>query len=940
MKLKRIKLTKVLAVMLMLVLSLSILDGKNYAEEQDLPTDKNIIEGELDNGFKYIIMKNPKPKKRAEFRLVVKIGSLEEDDDQNGVAHFVEHMAFNGSKHFKENELVKYLESIGLGFGSHLNASTDYEHTLYKLTIPLEKNNLEKSFLVFEDWAGGLSFNEKEFEKERGVILEEERQRDTVGRRLYNQYKSMVFGNSKYMERTTIGDKEIIKNIKVQRVKDFYNDWYRPEFMHFIAVGDFDVKEIESQIKRHFSALTNKSKRQCASRKIPDNNQTRVKSLTDKELTSNSYSVQYIDVLTSQRSKKDMREGLVESMMLTLFNIKAQEQLLKENPKATSIYFSSSSINSQKGRFTFNVDYRGDDEASALKELYALVWSFEKYGFSKDNLELIKSEENSRNEKWYKTLDDRYSSSLASSLVSYSLDDSIYIDDREDYRISKKLISEITLEEINAYYRKILALKDRAIVFMNTTGNKLSEEEVLEHIDEAKKEATNFTKVKKLAKNILDKELNITKIVSKTFHKKGEFYEFVLANGIKVAFKQTDFDKDSVGLQAFSFGGYSLYEVEQLAQAQKASGFVALSGAGKFSIIDINKILADKDISTSLSISEFTENLYASANTKDINEMFELLYLKLIEPKINKVVARNQKEQLKYRVEQSTRDPKQKFYKEYVADFYKNNPRNIFDTVESIEKLNEKKMLEIYKDRFSDMNNFSFVIVGDVTLEVIELAIAKYLGNLPTKIREEHFVDREKPYLRGEQSFIRAYNNKEITQVSITFKSEIPYSKKNIFILQALDAILEIRLRELIREEKSAVYGIGVGSYVGRLGKNRSGSNIYFSCEPKRADELILEVFKMIETLKKEGVSQKEFNTYKKKYEVRHETDLRSNAYWLRKIVSIYKYDSSLDAELFDLEKVLNSISLKDIKSLANGIFAEDRMVAKLKPKEEDREQK
>ena len=916
-----------------IVSMVSIVIGFTMLQAEELKRDKHLIEGVLENGFKYSILKNEKPKQRAELRLVVKVGSLEEDDDQKGVAHFVEHMAFNGSKHFKENELIKYLESIGLQFGSHLNANTGYERTLYQLTIPLEKDNLEKSFLVFEDWAGGLSFDEKEFEKERGVIIEEERQGDTVGLRLYNQYKSLVLGNSKYMDRLSIGDMKVIKNIPLKRVKDFYNDWYRPELMHFVAVGDFDVKEIEAKIKKHFSTLTNKSSRKRALREIDDNHTTRIRFITDKELTGNFFSIQYIDFLTSRRTKHDMREGIIESMMFKLFNMKASEQLLKNNPKATSMGLGASNINSQKGNYSFGVSYRGDDEKLALHELYKLIWSFKKYGFSEENLKLIKKEKLSNNEKWYKRLDDRYSFSLASSLVSYSLDNSIYMDDREDYKISKALILDIQLEEINAFFRKLLKIKDRAIIFSNTSGNKLSKEAVLDAIENAKKDAQDFTKVKKIPKEVLDKELNSTKIVSKTFHKKGEFYEFILENGIKVAFKQTDFSKDSVTLHAFSFGGYSLYDVKDLDNVQKASGFIAQSGAGAFSVIDINKILTDKQISTSVSISRLTENLYASGNSNDIESMFKLLYLKLTEPKVDEVVANNRKAQLKYNVEQSTRDPRQKIQKEYVETFYKNNPRILFDTVKGIEQLNNLKMLEIYKDRFSDMNNFTFILIGDIEPDRVEELISKYLGNLPTKNREESFTYRERDYLKGKQIFTRPYNNKKITQVRIVFNGKVKYTKKRAFMLEAIDSILETRLRELIREEKSAVYGIGIGSSMERLGGNRSHSTIYFSCEPKRADELILEILNEIKKLKKEGIGQKSLDTYKKKFEVHHETDLKENGYWLSKMVASYKYNTSLDYEIFELENVLKTVSREDVKVFSNMIFGEDRVVVTLKPK-------
>ena len=503
---------------------------------KELPKEKSLIEGEFENGFKYSIIKNGKPKNRAEFRLIVKVGSLEEDDDQKGVAHFVEHMAFNGSKHFKKNELIKYLESIGVKFGSHLNASTGYEKTLYKLTVPLKQEYLEKSFLVFEDWASGLNFDKEEFNKERGVILEEARSRDTASFRIYNRYKSMVFEGTKYLDRLPIGDLDIIKNISVERAKDFYNEWYRPEHMHFIAVGDFEVETIKELIKKHFSTLKNSSKRELASRDIKENNQTRVRSLSEKEVTSNSLSVQYLDFFEDTRTKKDMRTALIESMMISLFNIKAKEQLLKDDPKATSIRLDSGAINIKRASYNFKVSYRDNNDKLALKELYELIWSFYKYGFSKEDLRLLKKKRLDNNEKEYKRLSDRRSASIASTLVYYVLNKSIYIDYDYKYRATKELISDISLEEINNKFKKVLNFQDRVILFVNTTGDKVSKKETLETIESAKKGAEDFTKIKKTPDRLLKNKLVSKKIISRSYNKKTGIHEYILENGMRVLF--------------------------------------------------------------------------------------------------------------------------------------------------------------------------------------------------------------------------------------------------------------------------------------------------------------------------------------------------------------------------------------------------------------------
>jgi len=536
---------------------------------KELPKEKSLIEGEFENGFKYSIIKNNKPKNRAEFRLIVKVGSLEEDDDQRGIAHFVEHMAFNGSKHFKKNELIKYLESIGVKFGSHLNASTGYEKTIYKLTVPLKKEYLEKSFLVFEDWASGLNFDKEEFNKERGVILEEARSRDTASFRIYNRYKPMVFEGTKYLNRLPIGELDIIKNISVKRAKDFYDDWYRPEHMHFIAVGDFDVKSVEELIKKHFSNLKNSSKRELSSREIPENNQTRVRSLTEKEITANSLSVQYLDFFEDSRTKEDIKTGLLESMMVSLFNIKAKEQLLKDNPKATTIRLASGAINSKRASYNFKVSYRDNNDKPALKELYKLIWSFYKYGFSKEDLRLLKKKMLNDNEKEYKRLSDRRSASIASTLVHYAMNKSIYVDYDYKYKVKKELISNISLKEINSKFKEVLDFRDRVVLFVNTTGEKVSKQEFLETIESAKSDVEDFTKVKKTPTALMKNTPVPKKILSKSYDKKTGIYEYLLENGMRVLFKQTDFSKNRVSMSGFSFGGESLYDVKDLDNAKK-----------------------------------------------------------------------------------------------------------------------------------------------------------------------------------------------------------------------------------------------------------------------------------------------------------------------------------------------------------------------------------
>ena len=899
-----------------------------------LPKEKSVIEGELANGFKYSIMHNKKPKHRAELRLLVKVGSLEENQSELGVAHFVEHMAFNGSTHFKKNDLIDYLESIGVQFGGDLNANTSYERTIYMLTVPLEKDNLERSLTVFSDWAGGITFDKEEFNKERGVVLEEARLRDGVGERIFKQVEPLIFKNSPYFHKEAIGKKEIIKNISVEKAKAFYKRWYSPELMHFVAVGDFNATKVEEMIKKTFSSLKRTSHPKRVARVIPENNVTRIKTISDKEITSNTLEVYYLDHLDPMLTKKDFRRGLVDSMMSKLFAIKAQEQIEKQNPKATIINFGSTTFSKHRGAYVFSASYKDGDALPALKELYELIFSFQKYGFSKNELAQVKAEMLASNEKSYAQVDDQTSGALSADLLFYARNqDQTFIDYDVEYKLKKEMIKDIKIEEINTLFRKILNFKDRVILFQNATGKTYPREKVLSTIEEAKSNLTDVSKTKKLPSELKVDELKSKKIVNESYDKKTDIYEFTLENGLKIAFKKTDFTKDVVNLKGFSYGGESLYEADKLLELRNTTTFVTNSGVAEYSILELNKILSNKSINIGLGINARTEGISGYANKKDIESMFALLYLQLTKPKIDKRVTRNIKNILKIRASEALNDPSIKFSREVKKFYRKNHERIVFETNETIEKYNEEEMLEMFKDRFSDFNNFVVMIVGDISYDEVKALAQKYLANLPTKNREEAFVKREIPHLKGRVEFSRNYNNENISHIVIQYESKVPYSTKRDFVASALEKTLNTRLRKLIREEKSGVYGIQSSVSLDVLEVKSSGA-ISFSCDPKRKDELIKMVEEVIEEIKAKPITTEELDVYKKAYETEHETDLRQNGYWLSIMEMHYKHNDAFESAYSDLE-VVKSITAKEVQTLAQKIFDEDRITIELNPKGE-----
>jgi len=898
----------------------------------ELPIEPSLSQGKLKNGFKYTIMHNQKPKNRAELRLLVKVGSLEEEDDQQGVAHFIEHLAFNGSKNFKKNELISYLESIGVKFGNDLNANTNFEKTLYMLTIPLEKDNLKKSFLVFSDWANGLSFNPKEFDKERGVILEEARLRDNVHLRIFHQYKALLYGNSPYLNREPIGKTEIIKTIPIQRAKAFYQRWYRPELMHFVAVGDFNTTEIKRLIKETFSDLKNSNHQKTLPRVIPENNTTRIKTVWDEELTANYLSVYYMDRLYPLRTKENLKESIIETILLKLFNAKADEQIEKNHPKATVIKFSSSQLNHDRGYYAFFAQYKGEDELLALKELYSIIWGFQKYGFSKNALNRAKNALLAENKKRYQQVHDQKSSRLSHKIVKSIVSDSIFIAYDVEHRLIKSLINEIKIEDIDRLFRKIINFKDRVILFQNNHGKQYTREEVLSTINQAKRNLKAEDKEKKLPKNLLIKELVKRKIISREYHKKSDMHQFILENGVKVAFKKSSFSKNNVILKGFSFGGKSIYKPKDLLTVARSTLFVSSSGAGEFSRLELQKILLGTTLSLYTTIQARSEEINGKSNIHDIENMFALLYLKITQPKIDKNIARNIKNILKVKAQEALNNPQEKFYREMKKYYYQNSPRIQFETPKEIEAFDDSRLLSIYKERYSDLNNFVFVIIGDISLKKVEELSQKYLANLPTLNREESFVKRDLPYRKGHLTFVKNYNHENISHIRLEYKSKIPYNEKDELLAQAVNQILTVRLRKLIREEKSAVYNINTLISLDML-EDRSIAVISFACDPERKEELLKMINGSIEKIKKNLVSPKELAVYKKGFATKQETDLKENRYWLRAIEKFYKKEIPLH-NIYKYTTLNNQITSQDILEFANRVFGEDIIQMELNPKE------
>ena len=597
------------------------------------------------------------------------------------------------------------------------------------------------------------------------------------------------------------------------------------------------------------------------------------------------------------------------------------------------ILMGNSSLGTSKEGYKFSVTYNGTNEAAALKELYGLISSFEKYGFPSNDLELVKKKLHTVNENLYKGSKSQISSKIADEIISYEHSGDVYIDYEQGYLLQKKYIDEISLAEVNKRFKEIINIQDRVIVFINTGQNILETKELLKIIEETKQQPDDLSKGEKNSLKLLNKKLLAKKIVSKKYNEEFDFYEYELQNGIKAVFKQTDYEKQKVYLKGFSFGGSSLYEQKDLNDMKKAVLFTEASGAGDVDVLELSKILAGKTAKVKTFINTLQEGIEASCSTWDIDSMFELLYLKLSEPKIDETVVQNIKKMLEYKVEKGDRNPSFKFNKELESFYYLDHPRILFDTKVSIKKLDGNNMLRLFKERFADMGDFVFVIAGDASTKDVEKMLCVYLSNLPVKKGKESYIDREITYKKGTHKFIKNYNNKDISNISIKYKAGVKYDFQTDLELGVLRSILSTRLREYIREEKSGVYGIRVKKSLSRLLKDESTLSISFSCDPKRADELTDYVYKQIAKLKREGVSETELKTYSKKFAVSFDSRKDTPTYWMGILGSYYNYGISLGDQLA-VKDAVSKIKKEDIKELAKLVFSNDILESRLIPKE------
>ncbi|MCA9733308.1 MAG: insulinase family protein [Deferribacteres bacterium] len=887
----------------------------------ELAPAPDITIGTLENGIKYYIKKNAKPEKRAELRLVVNAGSILEEDDQLGLAHFVEHMAFNGTEKFAKQELIDYLELIGTRFGADLNASTSFDETIYKLRVPTDSLEiLEQAFEILEQWAHAVSFDSLEIEKERGVVIEEWRTGRGANARMMDKQLPIILKDSHYADRLPIGSKESLETFPRDRLVQFYKDWYRPDLMAVIAVGDFDKTHIEALIKEHFNGVQNPAKeRPRPSYPIPDHKEKLYAIATDPEAAQTLIQVIYKHSVRPEGTEEEYRNGIVDRLYNTMLNNRFGEIVQKPNPPLIIAQSMYGNLLRTKDMYAFVALVAEDKLTTGLEGLLTEAERIKQYGFTETELEREKTNLLRGMENAWQEREKTNSGAYAAEYIRNFLGGEPIPGIDAEYEMYKKFLPGITVEEVNQLAQQWITEENR-VVTVNAPekeGIVIPTEAAFNAVFDAVKGQNIEPYIDEVAGiGLMTAPPEAGRIVITRKNKELDIAEMRLGNGIRVFLKPTDFKEDEVLFSAYSPGGTSLISDRDYIAGSTAATVVENGGLGELDQIQLEKILAGKVVSVSPYINELEEGLSGSASPKDLETLFQLIYLTFTAPREDSIAFVAYKQRLQ----------------EYIANMKASPESALQDTLQVtlanyhlraqpvdeayFAKMDLQTSFDFYKNRFADAGDFSFFFVGNFDLKIMKPLIKTYLASLPALDRKESWKDVGMRSPKGVIQKVVRKGKEPKSQTSIVFTGPFEWSRQARYNLQAMVNVLSIMLRERVREDLGGTYGVGVNASYSDKPDTSYSIRIGFGCDPERAEELTAAIFEEINDLIVNGPSEKNLFKVQETQRREYEVSLKQNRSWLTWL-EFYDEHGEEANEIFNYPNIVDNLNAATVQETA-----------------------
>jgi len=925
---------------LMLFFTISLFAQEiTYAPKAPIPLDPDVIYGKLENGMTYYIRENREPKERAELYLTVNVGALSEDADQNGLAHFCEHMAFNGTKNFDKKAILNYLQSIGMKFGPEINAFTSSDETNYMLQkVPTtDPKIIDTALLILYDWAHNISFVDAEIDAERGVIHEEWRTGRSAMFRMMREANKVVFKDSKYAVHDVIGDIAIIDNFPYDVVKRYYADWYRPDLQAIIAVGDFNGKEMEKQIIELFSTIPKKENtREREYFPVPDHQETLITVQTDKEAQYPIVQVYYKHAPNENRDMEYYRNSYKKQLFNSMLNTRLQELILSAEPPFVYGYAFYTGLVRTKDAFVSLAVGNNNELDNALHALLIENKRVLQFGFTSTELERAKNDLQRNMEKQFAEKDKMENDKYVWQYYSNFLEQEPIPGIAYDYAFTNQILLGITLEEVNAQAKEWITNENRVISIMAPESEDIKiphEQEIRDIIAAVDQEA-----VTAYIDKVTDGPLMATEPVPSVVDKKGKnktlgTTEWTFENGVKVVLKTTDFKDDEILMSAFSYGGSSLYETRDVISADFTTYVVQESGVGEFDKMALEKKLSGKIAYVSPVINENAEGFEGSCSVKDLETMLQLIHLYFTTPRTDDVAFNAFIKRMKAVLDNKALEPESALMDTVTVLMANHHPRVRPLTSELLNETNLKRMRSIFKTRFGDPGSFTFYFVGNIDLEKAKPLMEKYLGGLPKVSRVETWVDNNvRPPVGKVNREIKREMKVPKGTVFITYSGTFDYDDFQTRLnLSSLCDVLDFRYVETIREEQSGTYGAAVYESMEKYPYENYSVTVYFDCDPQNTGRLKNIVYQEIEKLKTDGPTEKDLHGVKENKLKVHQENLRKNDYWMNIIKNKDYYQSDL-TEYLEYENYVNSMTRESLKAAAQQFFTGNIIEAVLLP--------
>jgi zinc protease len=896
-----------------------------------VPPDPRVIRGTLDNGLTYYVRSNGKPEKRAELRLVVNAGSLQEEDDQQGLAHFLEHMEFNGTEGFPKQKIVDYLESIGMSFGADLNAYTSFDETVYKLQVPTDvPADLETGVRILEEWAHRITIDPAEVDRERPVIVEEWRLRRGAEARMRDMQYPIMFQGSRYALRQPIGRMPVVETARAEDLRRFYTDWYRPDLMAVVAVGDFDAAAVEKMIRERFSGIPRREDpRPREAYPVPDTPGTLYAPATDPEATATRVALYVKQAVSPMRSVGDYRRAIVRELYSAMLDSRLEELSRAPGSAIQNGATGWGRVVRSKDMYILTARVREDRIADALTLLITESERVRQHGFTATELEREKKNIAAQIEKYYRDRDNQESDAVLQAYVDNFLQGDPMPDVETEHALYSRFLPEITLEEVNGLSAGLLT-EDNRVVLVNAPRSQAAavpgEMQVAGIFRAAAAAAATPYTDSVAGQPLFSARLAGGRIVERTVIPELGLTQWRLSNGAVVMLKPTDFKKDEVLFSAFGPGGTSLVPDADLVPAMTAAGLVAESGLGSLDATQLRKTLAGKTASVSPWIGELQQGLRGSARPEDLETLLQLAYLTVTAPRADERAFTLYRQRLKTSLENRKTSPQAVFYDTLQDVLAQNKPRGSSWGPERADQMDLRRSLDVYADRFADAGSFRFLFVGSVTATQVEPLVVKYIGSLPSAGRGEKWKDTGIVPPGGVVTREVRKGLEPQSRVQIVFTGQTPWSLENRLLVDALGRVLDIRIREAVRENAGGSYDAGADGQLDRFPREEYLVSVDFGCAPPNVEALAAVAMREADRLGTEGPSEEDVLKVKEMLRREHEQNLTQNQYWLGSLQMFATYE--LDPRLIlGFDQRLAAVSRDALRQKARELLRPDRCI-------------